>query len=271
MIGGKCLGFLTYRSAFIASLVLAMMYCGGHMALVYYLYNDMGYLDWYRQWLIRPITYFAWLCMVLDFTLALLVLSLNGNIRCYLLSAWLGVVAVAIVVWLGYTAYVCQQLKVNAFMLMPGTQLMKAAAQSEGHKTAKMVGSTVAAMMVNPGSIEHVYYMLPSPVNLCFWWGIQLHYPALVFGLGSFSIFILQLAAGIALQPVLKAGGNGSEGVTADKIQLWYALAPKNRRILYQKELADIDLSEIDRLMGVSDSDIEGGGDEDLAAPSTQA
>ncbi|KAF4722642.1 hypothetical protein FOZ63_017065, partial [Perkinsus olseni] len=179
--------------------------------------------------------------MLLNFMLAILVLTLKETGRCYALSTWIGVVSVSMIIWLGYAAYACQRLKANAFMVLPGTQVVKAAANSRSHTTAKILGSTAAAMLINPGSVEAVYSMLPSPMNLCFWWGIKLEYPALLFGLGSFTVLAFQLATGMALQPVLKAGGNGAEGVTADKIQLWYALAPKNRRILYQKELADIE------------------------------
>ncbi|EEQ99339.1 hypothetical protein Pmar_PMAR028002 [Perkinsus marinus ATCC 50983] len=106
--------------------------------------------------------------------------------------------------------------------LLGQTQIVKAAATSGKYSTAKMLGSTAAAMLLNPGSAEHVYEMLPTPMNLCFWWGIRLEYPALAFGLGSFAVLVCQLITGMVLQPVLKAGGNGAEGVTADKIQLWY-------------------------------------------------
>lgn len=94
--------------------------------------------------------------------------------------------------WLGYAAFACQKLKGNAFLLLPGvttvivcasvtscrllgqTQIVKAAATSGKYSTAKMLGSTAAAMLLNPGSAEHVYEMLPTPMNLCFWWGIRL-------------------------------------------------------------------------------------------------
>ncbi|EEQ98224.1 hypothetical protein Pmar_PMAR002043 [Perkinsus marinus ATCC 50983] len=223
------------------ALTVAMTYWGCHVGLVYFLYNDMAYVDWFRKWLIAPIVYLAWSAMLLNFLLAVLVLTLNETGRR----------------WLGYAAFACQKLKGNAFLLLPGTQIVKAAATSGKYSTAKMLGSTAAAMLLNPGSAEHVYEMLPTPMNLCFWWGIRLEYPALAFGLGSFAVLVCQLITGMVLQPVLKAGGNGAEGVTADKIQLWYALAPKNRRILYQKELADIEVSEIERLMDISESEGE--------------